>query len=257
MAWQNNPAFSCFIVVLDRKIGLKVTDIIPFQFMPKTVTDTKVAVYNDISIIARSTPLKSYVQSQARQITFTLDFFTAPQPGLGFIIPPLIRNRIDALRALTYPIYDVSGVKPPPRCLVRIGAQLSMIGVCKQVSVMYNNELIPWTLLPLPLAHGASITLSFEETLNIPLSYDETRMGYLPFSTAGNEFGITGALSGVGAASVVSGVDKAINSVGSALGGGGGGVLPLEMQGPGATGMGFALPGGLPGVTPGVPGGGI
>ena len=219
MAWQNNPAFSCFIIVFDRKIGLKVTDVIPFQFMPKTITDSKVAVYNDISIVARSSPFKNFVQSQARQVTFTLDLFAAPQAGFGFIIPPLIRNRIDALRALTYPIYDFSGVKPPPRCLVRVGAQLSMIGVCKQVSVMYNNELIPWSLLPLPFAHGASVTLTFEETLNIPLSYDETRMGYLPFSAAGDEFGLGDAANIVGASTIVSGIDSAISSVGSAVSG--------------------------------------
>lgn len=217
MALGNNPAFSCFVIVLDRRLGLKVTDIIPFQFMPKTVTDTKVAIYNDIAIVGRSSPIKNYVQSQARQITFTLDFFAAPEPGLDFIIPPLIRNRIDALRALAYPIYETSGIKPPPRCLVRIGAQLSMIGVCRQVSVLYNNEQIPWTLLPLPLAHGASVTMTFEETLNIPLSYDETRFGYLPFSTAGDEFGVTGALAGVGASSVISGVGNAISSIGSTV----------------------------------------
>ncbi len=217
MSVGNNPAFSCFIIVLDRKIGLKVTDIIPFQFMPKTITDSKVAIYNDVAIVGRSSPLKNYVQSGSRQITFTLDFFAAPQPGLDFIIPPLIRNRIDALRALVYPIYDQSGIKPPPRCLVRVGAQISMIGICRQVSVAYNNELIPWTLLPLPLAHGASVTLTFEEALNIPLSYDETRFGYLPFSTAGDEFGVSGALSGVGASSVISGVGNAISSIGSAV----------------------------------------
>ena len=215
MALRNNPAFSCFIIVLDKKVALKVTDVIPFQFMPKTITDTKVAIYNDIAIVARSSPLKSYVQSQARQITFTLDFFAAPEAGLGFILPPLIKSRIDALRALVYPSYDFSGIKPPPRCLIRIGAQLSMIGVCKQVSVMYNNETMPWTLLPLPLAFGASVTLTFEETLNIPLSNDEVRFGYLPFSTAGDEFGLTGDLAGIGASSVVSGISKAFGTVGS------------------------------------------
>jgi len=234
MAFLNNPAFSCFIIVFDRKIGLKVTDVIPFQFMPKTITDSKVAVYNDISIIARSSPLKTYVQSQARQIAFTLDFFAAPQPGLNFIIPPLIRNRIDALRALTYPDYTVSGIKPPPRCLVRIGSQLSMIGVCKQVAVVYNNDTTPWTLAPLSLAFGASVTLQFEETLNIPLSRDEVRFGYLPFSSAGDEFGVTGVLKDVGAGGVVDAVGGALNSLGGLLGGGEtspallGGTPPIE-----------------------------
>lgn len=206
MALFNNPAFSCFIIVFDRQMGLKVADVIPFQFMPKTITDSKVAIYNDIAIVARSSPLKAYSQSQGRQISFTLDFFAAPQQGLELIIPSLIRNRIDALRALTYPSYSgtFTGVKPPPRCLVRIGNQVSMIGVCKQVTVAYNNEVTPWTIGALSMSFGASVTLMFEETLNIPLSNSEVRINDLPFSTAGDEFNLGAIASTFGiAASLV------------------------------------------------------
>lgn len=186
MALLNNPAFSSFIIVLSKGGGFPVKDIIPFQFMPDSIGDSKTANYNDINIIARSMPIKSYAHSSSRMINFTLDFFTSPEQGLKIISPLLLKTRIDALRALVYPEYTPFAIKPPPRCLVHIGAQLAFLGVCRSVSVSYSNQA-PWDLNPIALAHHAKVALTFEESLNIPLSNMEVRLG-LPVSVTGNEF---------------------------------------------------------------------
>ncbi len=186
MALLNNPAFSSFIIVLKSGIGLPVKDVIPFQFMPDSIGDSKSAIYNDVNIIARSMPVKNYSHSAARMISFTLDFFTSPEQGTRAISPLLLKTRIDACRALLYPDYGFFSIKPPPRCIVHIGAQVAFLGVCKSVNVSYSNQS-PWDLQPVVLAHHAKVALTFEEVLNIPLSNMEVRLG-LPVSISGNEF---------------------------------------------------------------------
>ena len=184
----NNRMITSFIVVLNRGVGFPIKDIIPFQFMPKTIRDSKNAIYNDIPIIARSVPVKNYSYSGSRMISFTLEFFTSPEPGPSTIFTPLtIKTRIDALRALVYPDYSGFVVKPPPRCVVMVGLQVAFMGICKAVSVNYDGVDSPWDLFPAVLAHHATVDLTFEEALNIPLSNTEVRLG-LPISLSGNEF---------------------------------------------------------------------
>jgi len=185
--FNNNPALSSFIVVLKRGPGFPIQDIIPFQFMPDSFRDAKAANYNDITIIARSSPIKNYSHSSPRTVSFSLQFMAAPEAGLGMLLPILIKTRIDACRALVVPNYDGFVMQPPPRCIVSLGLQVAFLGVCKSVNVSYLNTS-PWDVLPMPvLAHHATVDLTFEEALNIPLSYNETRLG-LPVSITGNEF---------------------------------------------------------------------
>lgn len=185
--FNNNPALSSFIVVLKRGPGFPVQDVIPFQFMPDNVRDSKVAVFNDIAIIGRSSPIKNFSHSGPRTISFALQFFAAPEAGLRIIDPLIIKSRVDALRALVVPNYDGFIIEPPPRCIVHLGLQMAFLGVCKSVNVSYSGAS-PWNVLPMPvLAHHATVDLTFEEALNIPLSNTETRIG-LPVSITGNEF---------------------------------------------------------------------
>lgn len=203
--YNNNPALSSFIVVLKRGPGFPVQDIIPFQFMPDNFRDAKAAVYNDIAIVGRSSPIKNYSHSSPRTISFALQFFASPEAGLGFALPILIKTRIDACRALVVPNYSGFIMQPPPRCIVSLGLQVAFLGVCKSVNVSYTNTS-PWDVLPMPvLAHHATVDMTFEEALNIPLSNTETRLG-LPVSFSGNEFASNFPVPSVGdAASAVTG----------------------------------------------------
>lgn len=183
MATLNRPEFSCFIVVLNEGVGVPIKNVIPFQFMPDLIQENKAAQYNDILIMARSTPVKSYAYSGARNLSFTLDLFAQPEAGQKVPTPEMIKFKIDSLRSLVYPDYSSSFImKPPPRCLVRIGAQLAFLGICRNVSVQYKhggNNGVPWTIGPGALAHGASVSLTFEEVLNIPLDQTQITQGFI------------------------------------------------------------------------------
>lgn len=177
---HNFPKDFCFIRVLtDSKDNSKDT-VIPFQFMPKTISDVKSAIYQDIQIIGRSSPFKSYSASSARTITFTLDFYTAPEQGSDQPTPRDIKGTIMSLQALLYPNYKDYSIAPPPKCIVHIGDQVNMLGICKTVSVSYNAQQIPWTSIRQSGAYhmfGASVALSFEEVKTIPIGYLEKYEG--------------------------------------------------------------------------------
>jgi hypothetical protein len=215
--FNNNPTLSSFIIVLKRGPGFPVQDIIPFQFMPDMTRDSKVAVYNDIAIIGRSSPVKNYSHSGARMINFQLQYFAAPEAGLRFVDPILIKTRVDACRALVVPDYSGFTMKPPPRCIVHLGLQMAFLGVCKSVNVSYLGSS-PWNVLPMPvLAHHATVDLMFEEALNIPLSNTETRLG-LPISFTGNEF--AGAFGGLSDAAGSTGIPLPMGTSSSSFIGG-------------------------------------
>lgn len=171
----NNRQPSSFIIILNRGGDTLVKDTIPFQFMPNIIRDSKSAVYNDIPIIARSVPVKNYSYTSSRLMSFTLEFFVSPEQGMDFS-PRDIQSRIDLLRSLVYPDYSGFVVKPPSRCVVAIGDQTNFIGICKSVSVSYSNHS-PWDINPPILTHHATVDLTFEEVLNIPLSSTEISMG--------------------------------------------------------------------------------
>jgi hypothetical protein len=181
----NNPAFSSFILVLKRGPGAVQQDIIPFQFMPDTIRDSKVAVYNDIAIVGRSSPVKNYSHSGARMISFTLQFFVYPEAGMDNLDTAALTQKIDLCRSLVVPDYDGFIIKPPPRCIVQIGKSLGFLGVCKSVNVSYSGAS-PWDLDPEVLAHHATVDFTFEESLNIPISQSETRQG---LTASAEEFG--------------------------------------------------------------------
>src|ERR1035437_1745213 len=173
------PKDFCFIRVKNGKA--KNTDsVIAFQFMPKTIADIKSAIYQDIQIIGRSSPFKSYSSSSSRTISFTLDFYASPEDGGEGPSPQIIKQWITELQALLHPIYEDYSVSPPPRCIVHIGNQVNMLGICKNVSVNYNSQRVPWTSFNREdgfYIFGASVSLTFEEVKEIPVGYYEKVAG--------------------------------------------------------------------------------
>src|ERR1035437_5083330 len=124
----NNPAFSSFILVLKRGPGAVQQDIIPFQFMPDTIRDSKVAVYNDIAIVGRSSPVKNYSHSGARMISFTLQFFVYPEAGMDNLDTAALTQKIALFVFLVFPNYDGFIIKPPPRFFFKKEKILGFLG---------------------------------------------------------------------------------------------------------------------------------
>lgn len=170
------PKDFCYIQVLESERGGE-DSFIYFQQMPIRIMDSKAANYQDIPIVGRSSPYKSYSNSSSRSLQFTLSFFAQPDEVHINYTPEMIKGIADALQALTYPIYDSFTILPPPKCLVRIGNQIAMIGVCKSVNIAYDI-VNPWTTgKDRNYAYGHQVSLVFEEALKIPLSYKERKAG--------------------------------------------------------------------------------
>ena len=170
------PKDFCFIRPLDNVLNT----VIPFQFMPRTIGDVKAANYQDVHIIGRSSPFKSYSSSSPRTISFSLDFYAAPEQGDSEPSPRTIKDYITSLQALLYPVYEDFSISPPPRCIVHIGDQINMVAVCKNVAVTYNSQQVPWTSIRQSTGYymfGASVSLTFEEVKDIPVGYYEKLRG--------------------------------------------------------------------------------
>ena len=153
--------------------------IIPFQTMPEKITDSKNANYDDTFFIAGSSPLKTYQNSTARTIAFTLEFFDVIEVQNSIFSATdgkTLKNLVDNARSLLYPNYKTAQIKPPTKCLVRLGGQAAMIGVCKSVNILYDG-VKPWALhsdqgTP-STPHWVSISFVFDEVISIPLSYQD------------------------------------------------------------------------------------
>jgi len=131
--------------------------------MPEDVSDSKSSNYNETEIMARSMPLQGYSSSGARQLSFTLQFYSTDT------FDPL--DVTIKLRALCYAQYT-NTVAPPPVCIVGIG-KIKMRGVMTQCDITYKH---PWDVnVKTPMFAEASVT--FAETNEVPWSYTEVAAG--------------------------------------------------------------------------------
>lgn len=139
--------------------------VLPFQFQPDDISDSKSASYSDYPIIGRSVPLKAYEGSPSREISLTLDFFTMPVEGFPFPDPYTIKRWVDRIRSWCYPDYSYGGILPPHQVLVRMGLQIAMISVITRVNVTYPFK----TWAPgASFTYGARVGITFAEVANIP-----------------------------------------------------------------------------------------
>lgn len=106
------------------------------------ITDTKSASYNDEVVIGRSSPLKTYSQSDNRNISMVLHMIVSK--------PDDITYNLFALRAIqsaTYPREGANGAPfiPPPVCRIKCGQLLSSGGelcvILKNYSVKFPTEV--------------------------------------------------------------------------------------------------------------------
>lgn len=183
MARPNKSAVASSYILRIRKTkeGIK-QDRLPFQFLPDNISESKAAIYGDIITIGRSTPIKTYSHSASKNLNFTLKFFANPEKGDMSMTPKVIKERVDFCYSLLYPDYSAGFVlKPPPKCLIRIGDQITFAGICKTVTSNYNLEgPVPWDVGIAGsgvYAHGVQINLGFEQVREIPPSVEEVSEG--------------------------------------------------------------------------------
>ena len=106
------------------------------------ISDTKSANYADETIIGRSSPIKTYSQSDNRSITMQLHFIITQ--------PNHIEENLAKLRALqsaAYPREGEGGASPfipPPVCKIKCGKLLSTKEICailKSYSVKFPTDV--------------------------------------------------------------------------------------------------------------------
>lgn len=163
------------------KQGVLQRDVLPFQFLPESIQDSKAAVYGDITVIGRSTPIKTYSHTGAETLAFSLKFFANPEQRDASLSPKLIKERVDFCKSLVYPVYTGFIVKPPPMCIVKIGNYIAFYGVCKSVSTSVTNSPeggTPWDIDPVTgiLPHGVQINLTFEDVKPVPMSMEQVSL---------------------------------------------------------------------------------
>lgn len=130
------------------------TEIIIFLDNLPDITDSKSASYKDESIIGRSSPIKTYANSQTRIISMQLHFFvTEPSDLTGSpIFDPFgtdlsLLEKLRVLQSAVYPQTGVTGLPfvPPPVCRIRCGQLLSKTGelcvVLRSYSVKFPTDV--------------------------------------------------------------------------------------------------------------------
>lgn len=106
------------------------------------ISDTKSASYADETIIGRSSPVKTYSQSDNRSISIQFHFFATEEFQL-------YKNMQDlrALQSATYPREGDGGAPfvPPPVCKLKCGKLLSDVGeicvILKSYSIKYPTDV--------------------------------------------------------------------------------------------------------------------
>lgn len=98
---------------------------IHLKILPE-ITDSKQARYADEAVIGRSSPVKTYSNSENRIISMRLQFQTVTQSDLWDNIKALW-----ALESATYPRKGIDGpYRPPPVCKIRCGYLLGVRPLC-------------------------------------------------------------------------------------------------------------------------------
>lgn len=131
------PIENCYIIIpLERDEFKVIMSVLP------EITDTKSASYNDEVVIGRSSPLKTYSQSDNRAITMTLHMVVSE--------PDDIEYNLRALRFIQSAVYPREGANgapfiPPPVCRIKCGKLLSeneeLCVILKNYSVKFPTEV--------------------------------------------------------------------------------------------------------------------
>ena len=151
---------SCYILNTYSGEALK------FQFMPEFVYDRKEAIWEQTPIILRSEPIQGYAYSGVRTISFDLRFFCESDPYRN------IKEKIDFIRSLTYPVYD-KVAKNPPLVIIKIGDLISSRCYVSSYSFTYAG---PWDLEKV-YCYDAIVGLTFIETNTKPYGHIVVRKG--------------------------------------------------------------------------------
>ncbi len=153
--------FSCYIENMSVPEGSKGRKI-PILFSPSNLSDNVQASFNQTAIPGSSAPAITYSGTGARVVSFELfipiDYLP---PNTDFANT---EEYLNAFRALVYPMY-VGTIIKPPHCVLHL-TNIEIDGVCTQCNISYKMD----ANFGSDGALGANVTLSFLEVLEKALS---------------------------------------------------------------------------------------
>lgn len=158
---MNNPDwFSAYIASTSSNIA---EGVLPLPTIPESVQESLSLNTQDQSIIARSAPIVSYANTNARTVSYTFavadDYM--PTKGTGGA-QYTIQEYVSALKSLEYPKYTSNEVVPP-QCILRLG-NIYLKGIVTSVSINWKGPLS--NIVAGGCFSRADISLQFKEVSN-------------------------------------------------------------------------------------------
>ncbi len=136
------------------------SDPLYFNNLPD-MGDSKSASYNDETVIGRSTPIKTYANSDNRSVSVSITLFVQKKSDC--------KNNLAVLRQIQSAVYPIPGGAgapyfPPVLCRLQCGSLFSEQPICcvmKDYNVKFPTD-VPWdkdTMCP----YKMEISMSFEQ----------------------------------------------------------------------------------------------
>ena len=155
----------CYIYNLDDRQKLL------FDHFPETVDESITANWEDVEILGRSVPIRTYSNSSGRSFSLTLNFSASMyQNDDGSYVG--LEIKLAFLRALVYPEYGEI-IRPAPKCILSIGQWLKMPCVISDLSI---SRKPPWDLQTM-IATVAEVSMMCNEYADIPYGRSDITIG--------------------------------------------------------------------------------
>ena len=135
----NSPDwFSAYIASLSSGIG---ENILPLPTLPSGVNESVALNTFEQAIVARSAPIISYINTGARQVSFTIaladDYMpTRGEDGTQYTL----HEYINTLKSMLYPNYESESEIVVPQCVLKIG-NVKLKGILTSVQVNWNGPV--------------------------------------------------------------------------------------------------------------------
>lgn len=177
----------------DPSIGVR------FQLWPDSIEDAKSVNWAGVEVIGRSEPIQTYHSSSAQQFSFTL-MFAASVDSADEGTPKAVKEKVDFLKSLTYPVKVKAGYTTyPPTVWLVVGNLINSRCIANSVRASWTG---PWAMkdeqvadeqpsgfefvgseptfrtesfIDLPIMASVQITLSTVH--ESPLDFDSVRTG--------------------------------------------------------------------------------
>lgn len=130
---------SAYIVSTSSSIGGTTNRDLPLPTLPTSVSEAISLNTNDQAIVARSAPIVSYINTNARTLSFTIGLSDEYMPNRTDGSQYTLHEYVNALKSLEYPNYKDAEVVVP-QVIVKV-ANISLAGICTGVNITWNGPV--------------------------------------------------------------------------------------------------------------------